>query len=208
MIFEKTYLRLLMEAGEPPETDGAQPPSPDLNLPELSELEGDAPNQDAGGEAKPEEYELAKLAIKTLEAAGGIRLNPKIFDDFESGGNIYAILNYVEKAVNSKSGSDEFDSDKLYQKLEIPEMKGMSIGQKMHYYQRGSVPSELQLDAQRRKGWVRIILNAARHGYRDFMIDFEVNRMTGLELESLYQQLAIDLSFDTRGSDYDVPDKI
>ena len=72
-LFEKTYQnlykKLVLEAGEAPDM-----PPPDeggeggLNLPALSELEGDSGNQDTSQEAKPEEYELAKLAIKTLES--------------------------------------------------------------------------------------------------------------------------------------------
>lgn len=213
MLFEEQYKKLLnkyiIEAGENP--DGGMGEGPDeggLNLPDLSELEGDAGEQDSTQEAKPEEYELAKLAIKTLEASGGLHLNPQIFTNFEKGGNHYEILNYVEKQVHNISGIRDYDNPKFYEALGIKNLKGMTIGQKMKFFQHSSLPAELQLDGQRRQGWIRIILNAARYGYRDFVIDFAENKVNNLELESLYQQLAVDLSFDARGSDYDIQQKI
>lgn len=180
-----------------------------LNLPDLSELEGDNANaSDGTQEARPEEYELAKLAIKTLEAAAGLHLNPKVFDDFEKGHALGGILNYVEKKVNEKAGIKSYDNPKFYEALGIKNLEGMNIGQKMQFFRHSSLPAELQLDGQRRHGWARIILNAARYGYRDFVIDFVESKINNLELESLYQQLAIDLTADARGSDYDIPDKI
>lgn len=208
--YRKLYNKLVLEADEPmePGMEGG-PDEGGLNLPSLSELEGDSGTQNnTANEAKPEEYELAKLAIKTLEAAGGLHLNPKIYNDFEEGRNVTGVLTYIEKKVNEQSGSKEYDNPKFYEALGIRNLKGMTIGEKMKFFKNSSLPAELQLDGQRRTGWARIIVNAARYGYRDFAIDFIEQKINNLELESLYQQLAVDLSFDARGSDYDIQQKI
>jgi len=210
-LFEKTYLELynkfILEAEEPMPMDDGESDEEGLNLPSLSELEGE-PKENAGMDAKPEEYELAKLAIKSLETAGGVKINPKIYDDFEEGKNMLSILNYIEKKVNEKDNSTSYDNPKFYDFLGIKNLKGMSIGQKIMFFKNSSLPPELQLDGQRRNGWARIIINAVRHGYRDFAIDFVEQKMNNLELESLYQQLSVDLTFDTRGSDHDIQQKI
>lgn len=210
-LYEKIYRQIVLEAGDelPAMPEQGDDQGGGLDLPDLSELEGDQETgADGSQEAKPEEYELAKLAIKTLEVAAGLRLNPAVYDAFEQGKDIYGIVNYIERQVSHKSGIKEYDNPKFYEALGIRNLKGMNIGQKMKFFQNSSLPAELQLDGQRRNGWIRIIINAARYGYRDFVIDFVEDKMNNLELESLYQQLAVDMSADTRGSDYDIPDKL
>ncbi len=193
----RRFENLILEAEEtldaaPNPNNPDQPPAQDG---------GDQPPQsDATQEiTSPEEFELAKLAVRALffdPSKSGI--NPKIYDDFESKKNVISILNYVERKIDETESDEGFRvTERLDQSNpDSKKLKGMSIGKKLLYLNQNS--KENTLDNGRRIFWTRIILNALKYNGNNYnLVEDDITPET---IKPIFDKLKQDFNVNTRGT--------
>lgn len=206
--FEK-LLSVLYEALPPP------PPDDDSEILNFDDNEESPQNQnlpvegeDSEGPAEsdedsvntPQEFELARMAIKALFAKAE-DFNPKIYDDFEEGeSSPTAILNYVESKLGVNREIDIVIEDAI---KEIADERGFDyspetlrnkrLTDKLAYFNQnfeGFQDAKLEF-------WTRIILNALRYKGNDY--NLVADDLNPDSIDTIFDKLKSDFNYDTRG---------
>lgn len=205
--YRKTMLRLLSEAPQKPETAEGEDDAEDV-VPE----EGDAPpGGDIGGDSpigggmgdgpmggadgqppvqptKPvsrEEFFLAQLALKALRIdPSTVGIDPKVYDAFEDGKDLYTILKYIDRKVN---------------KVDLMTAKDeMSVVDKLRHLRKVSHKNK-RLPVDRLHEWVKIILNVIKNpSDNDTLLGTEV---TNENVGQIFDRLRNDYGFNVKGMD-------
>lgn len=179
-----------------PDGEGSQPP------PEGGEDGGEQPDMDSPEETitSPEEFELAKLAVRALFFdPQAKKVNPKIYDDFETNKNVIDILGYVERLINSSESDEGFRVKEKLGDANLDdsgaELEGKSIGQKLKYFNKNQ--KDNKLDHGRRIFWTRIILNTLKYNGNNYnLIEDDITPDT---IKNIFDKLKGDFNHDTRG---------
>jgi hypothetical protein len=196
-LFDRYIKKFIMEAEEPPQEE-----------PEVPENEnGELPPEDLGGELAPEkptfpeELELAKLALKSLnfnaQSKNVHTLKMKIdgreipferiSDYFEKTKDIVPILGFVEWAINRyEGGSSKWIRSKTSSIIQT--IKKLN----------SELPEEQLLDPNRRMEWTRIILNCLLRG--DAKVSLNISEINEKTIGEIFDSLTQTFGSDSRGT--------